>query len=69
MYSQAENFTEGFAAVQYPRGDYAFINQGFGMQIPFFYDFALSFSQGFAFVRKGEYSFYIAKNGVYYYEK
>jgi hypothetical protein len=39
------------------------------MAIPFFYDYAASFSQGFALVRKGEYHFYIASNGVEYYEK
>jgi hypothetical protein len=69
MYSQAENFTEGFAVVQYPRGDYAFINHGDRLQIYYFYDFASSFSQGFAFVRKGEYSFYIGRNSAEYYEK
>jgi hypothetical protein len=68
VYHQAESFSEGFALVR-QRDTYFFINQGFGMHIPFFYEYAVSFSQGFAFAQKGGYSFYIAKNGVEYYEK
>lgn len=58
IYSKAEEFSEGLAAVgkgEYDSSKHGFIDKTGKTIIPFVYDNAISFSEGLAAVRKGDY--------------
>lgn len=62
IYEEAENFSQGLAAVK-KDGKWGYINEKGEEKIPFRYDEAFDFDKNAALVREGSKYFYIDKNG------